>query len=210
MDNNKRFLSASNAGLGRMLGSEMPRPAQAGFSLVQVMVGVLILAIAAIGITTLQTTSKRASFEADQRATAVGLAQEIIERMRANSDSLGVYTAQGAGLTLSGVLTMVDCVSVDCGNATMARYDLYEFEQALAGASVLDGETQVGGLVNPTACITGVAVPPGIVNITIVWRGMSATTNSNTDLCGTASGLYDDVAGDNAFRRILSINTFLD
>ena len=67
----------------------------------------------------------------------------------------------------------------------------------------------------PTACITTTVASAltdrsGQYIITIVWRGKTALSNpSTTNTCGSASGKYDQNPGDNAYRRMLVIETFI-
>ncbi len=56
-----------------------------------------VLSIGILGVAGLQVTAKRSNFEATQRATAAALAQDIVERMRSNSEQLGTYTDAGVG-----------------------------------------------------------------------------------------------------------------
>src|SRR5947207_2731132 len=62
-----------------------------GFSMVDVLVALIVLSIGLLGVAGLQFMSKRSNFEAVQRTTASLLAQDIIERMRANYGALTTY-----------------------------------------------------------------------------------------------------------------------
>jgi type IV pilus assembly protein PilV len=176
-----------------------------------VLVAVLILALGLVAAARLQLASKRANFEAMQRSTAASLAQDIIERMRYNPTELAAYTNDGAGLTLDGAtLSPVSC-SPTCTPVQVATRDLYEWEQALAGAQELgeDGE-ETGGLTAPTACITG---PPGgsaVYTVAIAWRGMNRLSNPTASPCGQGSGRYDGAEADDAYRRLLAVQTFIE
>lgn len=194
----------------------MSRPNQTcGFTLVEVMVAVFVLSVGMLGIAALQVTSKRTNFEAVQRSTATLLAQELLERMRTNSDQLTVYTAAGAGRTLTlatadGV-TATNCTTASCASNTLAMYDLYEFSEALRGATEVNGAIATGGLVTPTVCITGAEIRPGYVGIAIAWRGTTKLRNPSSNACGATSGRYDaSDGGADLYRRVLFVNTFVD
>jgi type IV pilus assembly protein PilV len=60
------------------------RRPQAGFSLIEVMVAVLVLSVGLLGMAALMTTSLRNTHSANQRTQAVNLAQEIVDSIRAN------------------------------------------------------------------------------------------------------------------------------
>ncbi len=188
---------------------------ECGFSLLEVLIALVILSIGLLGIAGLQLTSKRTNFEAVQRTTATMLARDIIERMRANPGQFAAYTNNGAGFEFtpeSGYTSAAtDCNAAACVPATLATYDLYEWERAILGtAEVSSGGANTGGLVSPTGCITVPAgSPAGTVNIAIAWRGLTDLGNPGIDPCGEGTGLYDDTGGDNAFRRVIVVNTFI-
>jgi type IV pilus assembly protein PilV len=177
----------------------------------EVLVSVFVLSIGVLGVGGLQITAKRSNFEATQRATAVALAQDIVERMRSNPNELGIYTDAGIGRTIDGSsMTLVDC-STDCAPVTLAQYDLYELEQAAGGVAEQAGGNNVGGLTLPTACISGPDGGAGIYTVAIAWRGMTKLSDPVTDACGSGSGKYDTVGGTEAdvYRRVLVMQVFI-
>lgn len=196
---------------------------QRGFSLIEILIAVLILAIGLLGVAGLQVTSKRSNYEAVQRATATMLIRDMIERIRANQGQLDTYTNTGAGRTFSpsaGISTAVtDCFGsgADCNDSTMATYDLYEWENALAGVTETNTATaaNVGGLALPSACITGAAsgtATAGLVTVAIAWRGLTPFPDQaapGKNACGNDSGLYDDTANDDVYRRVIEVETFI-
>jgi type IV pilus assembly protein PilV len=185
-------------------------PRLAGFSLLEVLVAVLVLGIGLTAVASIQMTSKRANFEAVQRATAAVLTQDIIERMRVNPGELAVYTNGGLGLTLSGTTMAAQSCSGGCTPAQLASHDLYEWEQALSGVTEQEGGQNTGGITLPTACIFGPNGGSGVYTVAIAWRGLNKLSNPTAHTCGEASGLYDgDTAGDNVFRRLIVVNTFI-
>ncbi len=184
---------------------------QTGFSLLEIMVAVFVLSIGLLGVSGLQHTSKRSNYEAVQRATATMLAEDIVERIRSNVAQMTVYTNAGAGRTLTGTTTAAtNCATAVCTTVTLATYDMYEFEQALIGATEVSGTTNTGGLASPTVCLTGPALAPGTVVVAIAWRGMTSIADPTINACGSATGLYDDGANLNVFRRVLVLTTFFD
>ncbi len=195
---------------------------QSGFSLLEVLIALLILSIGLLGIAGLQVTSKRINQEAIQRTTATMLARDMIERMRANASQFtAIYTNAGAGWEFTpsaGITTAdTDCFNVTCDAATLASYDLYEWENAILGITeVSGGGANTGGLVTPTACITVPGgSPAGTVVIAIAWRGMVAIPDQpapGKNACGDGTGLYDDATtGEaNVFRRVIELQTFIN
>ena len=178
-----------------------------GFSLIEVLIAVIILAIGLLGIAGLQVTSKRTSFEALQRVTAVMLAQDIVERMRANKAQLSTYTAAA---DVTGTLTApgTNCTSAACTPAQIVTYDLYQWQQAIVGASETKGGANTGGLILPTGCITAGA-NTGEVTVAIAWRGLTKLSNPGINTCGSTSTNYHDTGTDNAFRKVIEVKTFV-
>ena len=173
---------------------------QTGFSLLEVLIALLVLSIGLLGIAGLQATSKRTNFEAIQRTTAVLLARDIIERMRANADVLASYT----GVTVTpGSLAAPNpaCTSANpCDDETqLAAYDLYQWQQAISGASETKGGVNTGGLVEPYGCIVA-GVNPNEVTVTIAWRGLIELTSPSANPCGSALGNN---------RRLLELDTVI-
>lgn len=188
------------------------RKGQAGYSLLEVLIAVIVLSIGILGITGLQLSSKRSNFAAMQRITASLLAQEIIERIRSNPDQLVDYTNNGAGITLVGnTLGAVDC-SAGCTETEIAQFDLYEWEQSLSGVAEQIGGNNTGGLPSPTACISGpVGGGSGTYSVAIAWRGMTKLSDPAIPACGRGSGRYDSDAGEaDVYRRVLVVNTFIN
>ncbi len=198
--------------------------AQAGFSLMEVMVAVFVLAVGIVSVAGLQFTAKRGNFEAIQRSTATQLANDMVERMRANSTMLMTYNGNGGGVTLTGttITSPPDCLSAACTPQQLANFDMSEFERALAGVAEQSGGNNVGGLTLPMACITGPApLPgpnpaPGNYTIAIVWRGLSRMTSpAAVSACGFDPGVitqYDDAdtGAQDVYRRVLVLTTFID
>jgi type IV pilus assembly protein PilV len=192
-------------------GLRRARPTHAGFSLLEVMVAVLVLSVGLLSLGALQLSTKRANFEATQRAIAVGLAQAIIERMRANAGQLGAYTNAGAGLTMTGtVVDPKDC-SAGCDESQIAQLDLIEWRRSLAGVAEQSAGASAGGLTLSTACITGPNGGSGEYTVAIAWRGLTRLSNPAVNACGEGSGLYDHEGGAEAdvYRRLLVIQTYI-
>lgn len=178
-----------------------------GFSLLEVLISMVVLSIGLLGIAGLQATSKRTSYEALQRTTAVMLTRDIIERMRTNPDQIAAYN----GTVDTTTITHNDCSAATCTPAQLAAYDLFEWQQAILGANELsDTGVNTGGLVSPVGCITvAAACTSCLVTVAIAWRGMTKLSDPSIDTCGDTTGNYDDTAGDNVFRRVIAINSFI-
>lgn len=186
---------------------------QQGFSFIEVLMAVFVMSVGLLGVGALQVTSKRSNLEAVQRATAVELANDIVERIRANGSELASYTNGGVGFTLTGsTLTATTCTT-SCSPEQLALYDLYEFERALAGSAEKSGTSNVGGLAAPTACLSGPNGTSGLYTIAIAWRGMTKLSNPTRHACGASSGRYDavndGVTETDVYRRLFVLQTYI-
>jgi type IV pilus assembly protein PilV len=62
-----------------------------GFTLLEVLIAFIILSVGILGAVKLQVVAKKASYDANQRSAALSIANDIIERIRAN-DTPEVFT----------------------------------------------------------------------------------------------------------------------
>lgn len=182
----------------------------AGFSLMENLIALVVLSVGLLTIAGLQGVAKRATYDALQRTTAALLEHDIFERMRTNSTALNGYlpVADIGGGSL-GPTPAVDCriAANQCSPGQVASFDLWEWEQALDGAAEQRAGLQTGGLIDPTACFTGpVGGGQGVYTIAIAWRGVTELPNPPPDTCGTGSGKYGASDG---YRRVMVMNTFI-
>ena len=79
-----------------------PLSKQAGFTLLEIVISIFILAIGLLGLAALQTTSLKNNHSAQYRTTATVSAYDIIDRMRLNpnADYTIALLAPGSGSTL--------------------------------------------------------------------------------------------------------------
>ena len=184
---------------------------QRGVSLIEVLVTLVLISIALLGSASLQVLSKRANSEAAQRTIAAQLANDLLARMRGNRGVLDDYIPAGSlGHATLGNAPTLDCSdeAVTCTSDDVAAYELWQWEQQLDGAMELADGTGTGGLVEPTACLSGpVGGDAGVYEVAIAWRGGTEHPDPEISDCGADSGLYGD---NNEFRHVLLMRTFID
>ncbi|MDE2220317.1 MAG: type IV pilus modification protein PilV [Gammaproteobacteria bacterium] len=125
-----------------------------GFTLVETMVALVVLAVGMLGIAGLYVTTLKSGGGAIYRMQAVNLAADLADRIRAN---------RGANVAYAGAAADNNCygaASVDCAPALMAANDLFVWQQQVA--AILPGG--VGTVVVPP-----VAAGPYTYTITINW-----------------------------------------
>ncbi len=106
-------------------------PRQRGFSLVEVMVALAIVSVGALGMAGLQTITIRNNNNALLESQAATLAQDLMERVRANPD--GDYSTAFEG-AMSAV-TSCSGSNANCDTTAMAQYDLMAWRCSLGAVS---------------------------------------------------------------------------
>ena len=101
---------------------KMIKKTQTGVGLVEVMVALLLLAVAVLGFVALQVRAIAASEEAGQNVQAMNLARDLSERMRMNREGLLSYKASST--------TPTACDGEQyCNSADMARFEYAQIEE---------------------------------------------------------------------------------
>jgi type IV pilus assembly protein PilV len=104
------------------------RKRQAGFTLIEVLVSVLILSIGLVGVAGLQAVSLQNNQSAFMRSQASALAYDLADRMRSNVLSVyGSLYDPGTAAAVSGCRSPTGCTPQD-----LARNDLAEWNAAVA------------------------------------------------------------------------------
>jgi type IV pilus assembly protein PilV len=171
-----------------------------GFTLIEVLVTVVILAVGLLGLAGLQVTSLNNQMESYQRAQAMLMLEDMANRIRSNAAAakVGAY-GEGNDYGLQG--------EDDCSSKIVtAERDLCEWNIALAGAGVKLDSNNAGSILGARGCLQSI---PGSANgetnirLTIAWQGMSKTKKPSA-LCGE-----DQYGDDDAYRRTASLDTVL-
>lgn len=179
--------------------------AMKGFTLLEVLITMIVLAIGLLGLASLQSKVQIAQVESYQRAQAVLLLEDMMARMNANrnqaKDNLYV-TGPGNPLGYG------DAQPANCGNAPGFAQDRCEWSNVLKGASEKEGTNNVGAMIGARGCIelvqtyneTAGICQPGIYRVTVAWQGLTTTSAPPAGLA-CAQGLYGD---NDAYRRVVT------
>ena len=133
-----------------------------GFTLVEAMVALVVLAVGMLGIAGLYVTTLRSGGGAIYRMQAVNLATDLGDRIRANRTANVAYAGAAANNNCYGA------GAVNCGPAAMAGNDLFVWQQQVA--AILPGG-------NGVVAVNGAAVPFTYV-ITINWTESGGAASS--------------------------------
>jgi type IV pilus assembly protein PilV len=198
-------------------GHVRERARQGGFTLIEVLVTFVILAVGVLGIVSLLSVSKTSEYEAVQRARAVTMADGMLERIRNNPTGLVAYvtglgSSEAIGDGSQGTEPAPNCTDAACDPDELALHDLWSWEQVLDGTGVtVDTSTATAGLAEPRGCITFLARPPwqrsGQLLVLLQWRGLQESTDgvaAGDDVCGAGA-----TAGSDGYRRQVTVSTFV-
>lgn len=162
------------------------RNAARGVSLVEVLVGLVIIAVGLLGLMGMQARALSLQKDSFDRNAAAEMIAQLAERMRANH--LGYMDNRYASSLLPGATigTAAACVSAaPCTPQTLAAWDLVNWQRNLR-ARLPDA-----GAVVTASGAAGAAVGAGATSmrITVIWR--EANANTGTDATCTAAGVTD-------------------
>jgi type IV pilus assembly protein PilV len=172
--------------------------------MMELLVTILILAFGMLGLAGMQMKVHVAQMESYQRAQALVLLSDMMERINTNRTAAASYvtgttTPLGTGNTSQP--TAAACAALAMG----AARDQCEWHYALLGSAETSGTASVGAMIGARGCIEQVQAPntaptacdPGIYRVTVAWQGMNDTV-APVLACG--SGSY----GTTTLRRAIS------
>ncbi|MCF6436319.1 type IV pilus modification protein PilV [Pseudoalteromonas sp. MMG022] len=172
-----------------------------GFTLLEVLIAFMVLSFGLLGAVALQAKAKQASFDAMQRAAALALAKDIVQRLRVN-DTQALSTHYKVVFSSSSTLNPVNrCFSQQCDSTSIAAMDIEHWRQAIRARE------NTGSLDNTTVCITP-SVVGGTrnrgynVEVVVAWQGkqaMKASSENQAIDCGEK----------NDKRRLVVINSYV-
>ncbi|MEN0107968.1 MAG: type IV pilus modification protein PilV [Pseudomonas sp.] len=166
--------------------------AMAGFSMIEVLIALLVLCIGLLGMVSLQGRGLQLAQAANQRSTAVMLAQDLVEMMRSNpeaalnnhlfSSASSYYKAAGSEFTST---TVANCANLDrsAGGSTIASQDfgcwLQEVQSLLPVTSgLLKSNFTICPSKQENSCSSGSS---SVVMIQLAWQDKSGACTD--DIC---------------------------
>jgi type IV pilus assembly protein PilV len=167
------------------------RRRQDGTSMIEVLVAIVIVVVGLLGLAGLQSRAALAEMESFQRAQALVLLQDMVDRIGANrKNSMSYVTSTPLG---TGNLV------ADCTGLTGVDLDKCEWNNALLGAAEQQGGGSVGAMIGARGCVENqVATMPRRFVVAVVWQGLNPTVSPSSTACG--EGLYG--TGDLARRAV--------
>ena len=178
---------------------------QSGVAMLESLFAMTVLMVGMLGICGLQAKTQTSHFEAYQRAQALLLLDDIVNRINANRSAADCYAYSGAaGIPYLGKDGPDSRVDYSCAALTgtvqtraISESGMGEWDLLLQGAAELDGGLAPrGAMIDARGCISFDAVTD-LYTVAVAWQGMMPTM-APANPC--ASGLY----GPDTNRRVVT------
>lgn len=187
-------------------GNRRLQSEQRGFSLLEVIITMAILAVGLLGLAGLQARAINAEAESFSRSQAMMLANEMADRMNSNLAEVNTSTAASTGYNQqdAGSVKVVfgtghtnDCITAGnntsalqatccAAKGTIAARDLCEWDLALKGIGESVGASKVGAMNGARACVFNTGTT-GIFQVDVVWQGRDIGVVPADNLCGSTA-----------------------
>lgn len=185
-----------------------------GVSLIEILVTLIIVAIGLLGLAATQAAMQTADVESYQRAQALVLANDMIDRINANRYAAPCYAITNAaggtpylGTQGGGHLGVPACAlgSATVEQVAQANADLQEWNRLLQGAAELRDGADVGAMTDARGCVSFDA---GTATYTVIvsWQGRNETF-APVVACG--NGLYGSETQRRSVWAVLAIADLL-
>jgi type IV pilus assembly protein PilV len=159
----------------------------AGFTLIEILVTIVVLALGLLGVVGMQARASATEFESYQRGQALALVRDMQSRLLSSRGALPGYldksvsASDGSVYFGNGGTNFADlagnCPAPVAGDAlSIAKHQACTWGQELLGASVKEGANAIGAMVGARGCLVPV-VPPqqnalADVYVVVVWQGI--------------------------------------
>ena len=162
------------------------RNRQTGFNMLEILFSLLIVTTGLLGLAATQVIAQRAEQESYQRAQAIVLMTDIVDRINTNRKAAICYnittnTVQGINyLGAAGPdkysIPAYTCPALATNPAAVSRtqLDLQFIDEMLLGAGEKLGGNQVGAMLGARTCI-GFDTATQSYTVAIAWQGTTAT-----------------------------------
>ncbi|MBE7941972.1 MULTISPECIES: type IV pilus modification protein PilV [Ramlibacter] len=158
---------------------------QAGASLIEVLVTMVIIAFGLLGMAGLQSRMQVAEVEAYQRAQALVLLDDMAHRISTNRN------AAISGAYVASIDPTTSCSSA-FGGSTAAQKDLKDWCSAIQGAGEMQGTNKAGAVIAGRGCVESLGNRDYM--ITVAWQGLTPISAPPTSV-GCGANAYDGGTG---------------
>lgn len=163
-----------------------------GFSLIEVLVALFVIAIGVLGAVALQSRAVQAALESSQRSQALLLAEDMVDRIKNNRKFASCYSGDDY-LGVGAVVAAAGC-------SVMADVDRLAWDEALKGAAETQSDgSKSGAMVEARGCV--VDAGGGIFRVSVAWKGVAKLQSAGVK-DGCAAGEYEH----EDYRRVISVS----
>lgn len=179
------------------------RETSRGFSLIEVLVAITVVVIGLLGLAGMQARAQLAEFESYQRAQALVLLYDMMDRINNNKATASCFAATTSSTFYGDASNppALACSVSNPANNSLAIASMTQWHNLLQGSAELKGAsaTQVGAMIGARGCVTydlnteylnaatGVNIGgTGEYTIAVSWQGM-VSTFAPTKTCGGAT-----------------------
>jgi type IV pilus assembly protein PilV len=154
--------------------------AQSGTSMIEVLVSIVIVVVGLLGLAGLQSRATLAEMESFQRAQALVLLQDMVDRINANRKEAMAYVTTDPVNNAYGT----GRIEVTCSGQGAAR-DTCEWTNLLLGAAESQNSTSVGAMIGARGCVVALSsTMPRRLQVSVVWQGLNPTVSPTSTDCG--------------------------
>lgn len=164
-----------------------PSIKQQGFSMLEILITLVIVATALFGTAGLQVHAMRMNKGSEFRAQVIFLASDIAERMEANKDAAAAGNYVVAS-TSTASTPPVNCRTSVCVPADMASWDISQWEDAIVNLNL----PQASWEITQTLHIPSPPTETSTYQIVIRWTDRRADTIYAANETGSTTGLSSD------------------
>ena len=158
-----------------------PRHTTAGFTLIEILVTLTIIAVGLLGLGAFQARTQQAGLEAYNRVQALVLLDGIVNRINANRQTAPCYaitTPAGIpylGYADAGHAGAISCAGFgDVNTQQLAVDDLNEWDQILKGARETVAGNATGAALGARGCIS-LDAATSTYTVAVAWQGVTET-----------------------------------
>jgi type IV pilus assembly protein PilV len=180
--------------------------------MIEILVSLFIVTIGLLGLAAIQVRAQQAELESYQRAQALMLIQDMVDRLKANRGAAGCYAftpLPDNGTVFAGTNAASAPVCTGAFGTTQTRAqadaDMLAWHNVLNGAAEALGANQVGAMIGARGCVSfDNTVIPNVYRVSVAWQGMTSTVNPTSidPTLTCATGQY----GTNLQRRVISMS----
>lgn len=180
-----------------------------GFTLIEVLVAFLVIALGLLGLAALQVNTINNAFEAYQRALVTALVDDMAERLRMNpvAVSSGAYSPFNPDAVCIPATTTTD-MAARLTPGDRASHDQCQWSDLIDGLAVRAAEDDDNGIAAPIGamgCIemlTGSGSGESVARVSVAWQGITAQA-APFATCGADSFNDPDGNPNEAYRRVV-------